>query len=198
MSKAPSALAGLSSALLLLSLLAGCSPQADSITEPSQTATLEPSASPTTEAQTEAQEIRALVRASYELFETVGMTETVSSEAVEYGLLFDPSIRDYQAVILDRSTGESELIFQTDYFSLFVIYLIAESDEGKITKQAEGTYLAQEQTFGSFRFFVEDGIITAAEGEDQSWKASFEYSVDSELREVLLTKRQELLDSFTD
>ena len=143
-------------------------------------------------------DIKTVVLASYELFEAQGMTETATSDGVEYGLVFDPSIEDYQAAILDRSTGESELVFQTDYFSVFVIYLIAESETGVITQDSPGTFLAEDPDFASIRFFVENGIITAAQGKDKTWEASFVFAVDPELREVLLKERQELLDSFTD
>ena len=207
----------LSALAISIALLAGCSQLAaesasptqevkPTETSPSESPSTESSVEPTEEpevdssAETElgASEIRSIVLASYELFESQGMTEIATSDGVEYGLVFDPSIKDYQAAILDRSTGESELVFQTDYFSVFVIYLISESETGVITQKAAGSYLAEDPDFGSIRFFVEDGIITSAEGKDKTWEASFVYAVDPELREVLLKKRQELLDSFTD
>ena len=163
-----------------------------------QTTTAKPTESEEPEGSANEIDIKTVVLASYELFDAQGMTETATSDGVEYGLVFDPSIKDYQAAILDRSTGESELVFQTDYFSVFVIYLIAESETGVITRESPGTFLAEDPDFGSIRFFVEDGIITAAEGKDKTWEASFVYAVDPELREVLLKERQELLDSFTD
>lgn len=204
---------------IALAALTGCSQSADSsleqatdqpanqTTDPSpettqseaeQTPTTKPTESEEPEGSADEVDIKAVVLASYELFESQGMTETATSDGVEYGLVFDPSIKDYQAAILDRSTGESELVFKTDYFSVFVIYLIAESETGVITQEAAGAYLAEDPDFGSIRFFVEDGIITAAEGKDKTWEASFVYAVDPELREVLLKERQELLDSFTD
>ena len=189
-----------------LSTLTGCS---ESINQPTaatsettqnqgQTQTAKPTESPKPEVIEGEVAINTVVLASYELFESQGMTEIATSDGVEYGLVFDPSIQDYQAAILDRSTGASELVFQTDYFSVFVIYLISESETGVITQEAPGTYLAEDPELGSIRFFVEDGIITAAEGKDKTWEASFVYAVDPELREVLLKERQELLDSFTD
>lgn len=198
-------------------LLAGCSQAGDGSLEPTAEPTnpqaTETNPKPTETAKptdsaapnqspanpdAEPADIKAVVQASYELFEAQGMTETATFEGAEYALVFDPSIDDYQAALLNRATGESELIFETDYFTLFVIYLIAESETGTITEEAAGGYLAEDENYGTIRFFVSDGIVTAAEGEDQNWRATFEYSVAPELREVLLAERQALLDSFTE
>lgn len=190
-------------------LLAGCSEVVERPPEPAAEATSEQLTEPTTEPSTEPTQkpaspdaevvdINAVVQASYELFEAQGMTETSTFEGEEYALVFDPTMDDYQAALLNRATGESELIFETDYFTIFVIYLIAESETGTITAAADGSYLAQDENLGAIRFFVSDGIITAAEGEDQSWQSTFDYLVDPELKQVLLSERQALLDSFTD
>jgi hypothetical protein len=143
-------------------------------------------------------EIRELVLLSYESFEALGMTETStgSSDGVEYALLFDPSMEDYQAVLLNRSSGEAELIFETDYFTLFVIYLMSEQPDASFSQESPGVYLADDPYYGNLRFFVEDGLIIASEAMDKSYRSNFEYSVDEELKEILLIERQKLLDSF--
>lgn len=144
----------------------------------------------------DSEEIKKLVVGSYESFDTLGMTETSISDGVEYALLYDPGMEDYQAVMLDRSTGVAELVYETDYFTLFVLYLMAEETQGIFTQEAPHVYLAQDPNYGMIRFFVEDGLVVAAEGEDQSWQSSFEYRVDQELQQVLLQERQVLQDSF--
>lgn len=153
-------------------------------------------AQPQSEAVLESEEIKKIVLDSYESFDTLGMTETSVSDGVEYALLYDPGMVDYQAVMVDRSTGVAELVYETDYFTLFVLYLMAEETQGVFTQEAPGVYLAQDPNYGNIRFFVEEGLVVAAEGKDQSWHSSFEYRVDQELQQVLLQERQVLLDSF--
>lgn len=147
-------------------------------------------------AELESSAIKELVTNSYLKFEDQGMTEIVASDGVEYALLYDPGMEDYQAVLVDRSTNESELIYETDYFTIFVLYLMATESDGAFTQEEQNVFLAQDPNYGNIRFFVKDGLITRAEGKDQSWQASFDYSIDEELKEVLLLERQELLDSF--
>jgi hypothetical protein len=183
-------------ALISLVLLAGCSPQAGQSQSPtvdSQPGTSEQQAERSLDAS-----LLEMVIASYSKFETLGMTETATSNGEVFTLVYDPSLEDYQAVILDRTTGEATLVFETDYFTLFSIYLIAQRGEGAFTKEAEDVYLVEDENYGSIRFFVEDGLIVGAEGKDQSWNASFEYAVDAQMKQLLLLERQELLDSFTD
>lgn len=204
------AIAGLGCSLLLLG---GCSndsatPQtpasqsSESQSSESQSSESQ-SASPSTQpseseamAELESSAIKELVTNSYLKFEDQGMTEIVASDGVEYALLYDPGMEDYQAVLVDRSTNESELIYETDYFTIFVLYLMATESDGAFTQEEQNVFLAQDPNYGNIRFFVKDGLITRAEGKDQSWQASFDYSIDEELKEVLLLERQELLDSF--
>jgi hypothetical protein len=186
----------MSAVLISITLLAGCSPQAEPSQSPtvdSQPGTSEEQAEPSLDAS-----VLEIVIASYSKFETLGMTETATSDGEVFTLLYDPSLEDYQAVILDRTTGEATLVFETDYFTLFSIYLIAQHGEGAFTKEEEDVYLVEDENYGSIRFFVEDGLIVGAEGKDQSWNASFDYAVDEQMKQLLLLERQELLDSFTD
>lgn len=141
-------------------------------------------------------EIKEIVLASFLAFEEQGMTERALSQGDEFDLLFDPTMEDYQAVLLDRANDSSELIYETDYFTIFVLYLMAEASSGTFAQEDAGVFLAQDPNYGNIRFFAQDGLIRSAEGMDQSWQATFEYSVDPDLRKVLLAERQKLLDSF--
>lgn len=175
--------------LVVLALsLAGCSP--------TQGSTNQTPSAESQEALTENLPISEVIELSYQAFETKGMTEVAQSEGQTYKLLYDPTMEDYQAILVEELSGEAQLIFETDYFTLFVIYLISQSPDGLIEDQGDGRYLAQDENYGNFYFQVSENLIVSAEGKDGTWSAEFSYEVDPELKVLLLEKRQVLLDSF--
>lgn len=185
--------------LVVLALsLAGCSPSQDPTNQDPSNQD-QTSQSPSAENQETTEEnltVSEVIELSYEAFETKGMTEVVQSEGQTYKLLYDPTMEDYQAVLVEELSGEAQLIFETDYFTLFVIYLISQSPDGLIEDQGDGRYLAQDENYGNFYFQVLDNLIVSAEGKDATWSAEFNYEVDPELKVLLLEQRQVLLDSF--
>ena len=186
-------------------LLTGCASSQQDLT------TIEPSAVETTTATPETevtqkpestQELklteelaREIMLASYEEFEAKGMTETVVSDGETWKLVMDPEQPDYQAALFNLDTGDRELVFQTDYFTLFVGYLMLESP-GSMVEITDAGFIASADDFNPIEYFVEDGLVVGARGVDFDWDAKFEYSVDPELRDGLLELTQELFDSF--
>lgn len=178
-------------------LISGCAAEVRSEVPP--TISTSTSASVSDSLPSEDQLAKDIIQRSFEEFERSGMTEIALSDGIEYRLLFDPTMEDYQAVLLDTSTDQAELVFETDYFTLFTLYLMLETDDSsQIEKVADDSFLASSDDFGLIRFYVSEGLIVGAEDPDGLWESSFSYSVDSELRARLETERQRLIDSFTE
>jgi hypothetical protein len=183
-------------------LLSGCvAEQQDLPTiEPSVTATA--TTTPETEAPQESLQpalteelAREIMLASYEEFEVKGMTETVVSDGETWMLVMDPEQPDYQAALFNLDTGYRELVFETDYFTLFVGYLMLESPGSEIEITDEG-FIASAADYNPIEYIVKDGLVVGAQGVDFDWSAEFEYSVNPELREGLLELTEELVSSF--
>lgn len=183
-------------------LLTGCASQQQ------ETPTIEPSAAETrtttpepevtqepAEPELTEELAREIMLASYEAFESKGMTETTISDGETWMLVMDPEQPDYQAALFNLDTGDRELVFETDYFTLFVGYLMLESPGSKVEITEEG-FIASADDFNPIEYFVEDGLLVGAKGVDFDWSAEFDYSVDPELREGLLELTEELVSSF--
>lgn len=187
------------SALLVL-LLAGCSQvateQSSSTPEPQTTsASIDEPVETAEPALLTEQQARAIMLKSYEEFEAKGMTETVVSEGETWKLVMDPEQPDYQAALFNLDTGDRELVYQTDYFTLFVGYLMLESPGSGVEITEEG-FIASADDYNPIEYFVEGGLVVGARGVDFDWSAEFEYSVDPDLRQGLLELTEELLASF--
>lgn len=136
-----------------------------------------------------------VVERSYLLFEERGMTETVVSDGEEFVLLFDPEQPDYQAAWFNLDTGESELIFETDYFTLFVAYLMLDVPGHEI-ELVPGGFVLSAPEWNPIEYIVKDGLLTGAQGVEFDWVATFEYGVHQELVPKLEALAQQLIDSF--
>ena len=183
-------------------LLTGCAAEQYDLPtfEPSVTATTttptEPEVSLEPEKPALTEELaRQIMLSSYEEFEAKGMTETVVSDGETWKLVMDPEQPDYQAALFNLDTGDRELVFQTDYFTLFVGYLMLESPDSEI-EITQGGFVASAADYNPIEYFVKDGLVVGARGVDFDWNAEFEYSVDAELREGLLELTEELVSGF--
>jgi hypothetical protein len=188
-------------ASVVVLLLAGCATSADdaeSSLAPAPTQTTEATATTTSEPEVVVEpltpeRVREIVFASYEKFEAEGMTETVISDGETIKLINDPTQPDYMAAWFNLTTGERELIFETDYFSIFIAYLQLEQDDLVIT-ELEGGFRLEDSLYGSSDYFYEDGLIVR--GAFAEVTQTFEYSVDPELRKGLEELAEELISSF--
>lgn len=142
------------------------------------------------------EQAREIVLDSYERFESDGATETLSNTEGTWDLLFDPSREDYQAAWFNRDTGESELIFETDYFSVFVAYLMLSDRELEISVLEDG-FRMQSENWAEIDFVVENNLIVGASSEAfEPWSSKIIYAVDPKLREQLVDLERELLADF--
>lgn len=195
------------SALAIPLVLAGCGAPSQMAQTPTPTSSSAPSTttSPSTSAsETEADEGLAVlseaeayevVGRSYLLFEEKGMTERVSADGEEFVLLFDPEQPDYQAAWFNLDTGESELIFETDYFTLFVAYLMLDVPGHEIELVQDG-FVLRAPEWNPIEYIVKDGLLTGAKGVEFDSDATFEYGVHQELVPKLEELAQQLIDGF--
>ena len=194
-------------ALLLTSalLLSGCATEQQDLptVETSAASTTTPTPEPELTEEPESTQglelteelAREIMLASYEEFEVKGMTETVASDGETWMLVMDPEQPDYQAALFNLDTGDRELVFETDYFTLFVGYLMLESPGSEVEITEDG-FIASADDFNPIEYFAKDGLVVGARGVDFDWTAEFEYSVDPVLREGLMELAEELLQSF--
>jgi hypothetical protein len=177
-------------------LLAGCATVESPTPAPTQnTESAEPRQTAEESAVLTKEQVREIVLASFEKFESDGMTETVLSDGESWKLIMDPEQPDYKAALFNLTTGERQLVFETDYFTVFVGYLTLESPGAEIEITDSG-FIASAEDFNPIEFFVEDGLLVGARGVDFDWNATFEYQVDPDLRIGLLELTDELLASF--
>lgn len=174
--------------LVALTTLSGCAGEA---TQQSSAASSEAA---TPELLTE-DRVREIIQASYEKFEEVGLTETVVSEGETWKLLYDPSQPYYKAGLFNQDTGANELVFETDYFTHFLAYLMMQTSGFEITGQ-EGSFVVIADGFSPLEYQVVDGLIVSASGIGFDWEASFEYRVDQDLQKELVVMADELVESF--
>lgn len=139
--------------------------------------------------------VREIIQASYEAFEEIGLTETVVSQGETWMLLHDPSQPYYQAGLFNRTTGLNELIFETDYFTHFLPYLMMQTPGFEITVKEE-SFIVVADGFSPLEYRVSDGLLSSATGIGFDWEASFEYRVDEELQRELVMMADELVESF--
>ena len=142
-------------------------------------------------------EVYEVVERSYLLFEEHGMTERVVSDGEEFVLLFHPEQPDYQAAWFNLDTGESELIFETDYFTLFVAYLMLDVPGHEI-ELVPGGFVLSAPEWNPIEYTVKDGYLAGAHGVEFDWVATFDYSVDADLVPGLENLAAELIESFED
>lgn len=182
---------------ILLSGCAGIAPAPTSSPESSGTtpeaSSSQPESSPN-EQLTETSVLEVIER-SYLRFEAEGMTERVESDGESFVLLFDPKQPDYQAAWFNLDTGESELIFETDYFTLFVAYLMLDVPGHEI-ELVPGGFVLSAPEWNPIEYTVKGGLLTGAKGVEFDWDATFEYGVHQELVPKLEALAQQLIDSF--
>jgi hypothetical protein len=137
-----------------------------------------------TAAQPSIDESKKIVLDSYQLFEERGVTEELSNEEGDWTLVFDPSLSDYQAAWFDVK-GEGELIFETDYFSVFVAYLML-SDRGLETQMTTTGFSMKSENWAQIDFVVQNGLIVGASSEEfEPWSSKISYLVSKDSREKI-------------
>jgi hypothetical protein len=134
---------------------------------------------------TNSSEPKDAIIASYELFEDQGVTESITNEEGSWVLVFDPSL-DHPSAWFEKATGESELIVESDYFSVFVAYQMLSDRDFEITKTQDG-FSAESSRYSRIDFVVKDGLIVGAGSDEfEPWTSTISYQVSEENRSNLI------------
>lgn len=138
---------------------------------------------------------RSVIESSYERFESVGVTEELSNSEGDWVMIYDPSRKDYRAAWFNEVDHESELIFEADYFSIYVAHMMLQDQELSITEVPDGFKISS-KNWAPIRFRVENGLLVAASSDSHSaWSSKFSYRVSEENRKRLISLERELEDS---
>ena len=141
------------------------------------------------------EQAKSAVINSYEMFESIGVTEELSNTEGDWVMVYDPSRSDYRAAWFNEVDHKSELIFEADYFAVYVAHLMLSDQELSITELPDGFKMSS-KNWAPIRFRVENGLLVAAESDSHSpWKSKFSYQVSEENRKRLIALERELQDS---
>lgn len=141
------------------------------------------------------EQAKSVIKASYERFETVGVTEELTNPEGDWVMIYDPSRRDYQAAWFNEADNKSELIFEADYFSIYVAHLMLQDQEIAITELPEGFKISS-KNWAPIRFTVRNGLLVAAASDSHSsWRSQISYRVSEENRKRLILLERELQQS---
>lgn len=141
------------------------------------------------------EQAKSAVINSYERFESVGVTEELSNSEGDWVMVYDPSRSDYRAAWFNEVDHKSELIFEADYFAIYVAHQML-SDQDLSIKELPNGFRISSRNWAPIRFTVENGLLVAAESDSHSpWSSKFRYQVSEENRKRLISLELELQDS---
>ena len=143
------------------------------------------------------EQAKSAVINSYERFESVGVTEELSNSEGDWVMVYDPSRSDYRAAWFNEVDHKSELIFEADYFAIYVAHQML-SDQDLSIQELPNGFRISSKNWAPIRFTVENGLLVAAESDSHSpWSSKFRYQVSEENRKRLISLERELQDSQT-
>lgn len=130
------------------------------------------------------------VQASTELFETSGMTETVTSAGDDYILSYAPTDGEFIAGLYNVEVDDVIPMDQKELFTIFAAKAMLESPQTTVT-EVSGGYELTNPSFDAIRVFVTDGLVTAGEDVAGNWTGTFVYQPDPYVIELLAKASQE-------
>jgi outer membrane lipoprotein-sorting protein len=138
---------------------------------------------------------REIILDSYQEFETKGLTEELTNSEGDWVMVYDPSRPEYQAAWFSESTTQSELIMESDYFSVYVAYIMLDDRELEI-EVAGDQILISSKNWSPMKLTIRNGLIVGASSNSHSpWSSVIRYQVSGENREKLKTLESELVQS---
>jgi hypothetical protein len=165
-----------SAAILLIGALSGCSASGNT---PSSTTTQGTSAPMETELDPLAQALLA-VEASYELFQSAGMTETVDSGGDAYVLSYDPSNPEFVAALYNLSFDDVIPVEEKELFTVYATWLYVNDGSSVVELTPTGISVTNDVS-SPFQVVIENGLIVSGSAIDGSWTGTFNYQPDLEV-----------------
>jgi hypothetical protein len=164
-------------------LLSGCSsPVSNTSSSPTVSETIPESVSETV-APVELDEMDVALLAverSYELFQSAGMTETITSAGDKYILSYDPSNSIFRAALYNLSIYEAVLVEEKKLFTVYESWLLIQDVNSEIYLTPTGLSITNDDSI-PFEIVIQDGLIISGGALDGSWTGTFIYEPDFEI-----------------
>jgi len=166
--------------------LTGCSPASDTDSSPAASEKVPESASESaseTAAPSEADLMGIAllaVEASYALFQSGGMTETVLSGEDQYILSYDPSNTEFVAALYNFSFDQAIPVEEKELFTVYAAWLYSQDGSSEVLVTPTGLSITNDVS-SPFEVVIQDGLIVSGGALDGSWSGTFSYEPDFEI-----------------
>ena len=170
--------------------LTGCSPASDTDSSPAASEKVPESASETvpesaseTVAPSELDEMGLAllaVEASYELFQSAGMTETVLSAEDQYILSYDPANPVFMAALYNLTFDDAIPVEEKELFTVYAAWLYSQDGSSEVLVTPTGLSISNDVS-SPFEVVIQDGLIVSGGALDGSWTGTFSYEPDFEI-----------------
>lgn len=160
--------------------LAGCSPASEKDSSPAASETSPESSPEATGELDELGEALLAVEASYELFQSAGMTETVMSGEDQYILSYDPSNAVFVAALYNFSFDEAIPVEEKELFTVYAAWLFSQDGSSEVLVTPTGLSITNDVS-SPFEVVIQNGLIVSGGALDGSWTGTFSYEPDFEI-----------------
>jgi hypothetical protein len=164
----------------LIFALSGCSAASETASSLSASATVTPGVSGTPAELDEMGQARLAVEASYELFQSAGMTETVLSGEDQYILSYDPANPVFVAVLYNFSFDGVMPVEEKEFFTVYAAWLYSQDGSSEVLVTPTGLSISNDVS-SPFEVAIQDGLIVSGGALDGSWTGTFSYEPDFEI-----------------
>jgi hypothetical protein len=159
-----------------LLILSGCSPVSSSSPSP-DSASSPPEATDQTPELDEFALALLAVEASYELFQSAGMTETVTSGGDPYILSYDPSNPEFVGALYNLNFDDVIAVTEKEMFTVYAAWLYANDGTSQVQLTPTGLSITNDVS-SPFEVVIVDGLLVSGSAIDGSWSGSFVYQPD--------------------
>ena len=177
-------------ALLILpvALLTGCA-QGESLPEASELPAVKNFLATKAPAAPEAViDYAQIIKDSYELFVSNGMTEEVESGGDRYILTYEPG-DEFIAALYNFDFDDVVGVEQKELFTVYSAWVML-TEEATVIEETETGYSLSHPDYGSFSVIIENGLIVGGEGIDAGWSGTFRYEPDFAILALLESKAE--------
>ena len=152
---------------------AGCS----STPSPTETESASESSAPVESELDEMGQALVAVQASYDLFASAGMTETVTSGGDQYILSYDPSNPEFLAALYNVNFDDVIPVSEKEMFTIYAAWLFSQDGASKVALTPTGISITNDAST-PFEVVIQDGLIVSGSALDGSWSGTFSYQPD--------------------
>ena len=160
--------------------LAGCSAAIEPDSPPAASESAPESSPEAPEEQDELGEALLAVEASYALFQSAGMTETVMYGEDRHILSYDPANPVFVAVLYNFSFDGVMLVEEKEFFTVYAAWLYSQDGSSEVLVTPTGLSITNDVS-SPFEVVIQNGLIVSGGALDGSWTGTFSYEPDFEI-----------------